>query len=45
MDCDVARSGEYDCSTDPEQHNIVIAQIKGLEDFQKIVNGEYTITN
>lgn len=44
MDCDVARSGEYDCSIDPEQHNIVIAQIKGLEDFQKIVNGEYKIT-
>jgi hypothetical protein len=45
MDCDVARSGEYSCSTDPEQHTKVKNQIEGLEDLQEIIAGKRSVTN
>ena len=45
MDCDVARSGEYNCSTDPEQHTKVTNQIEGLEDLQEIIAGKRSVTN
>lgn len=45
MDCDVARSGEYSCSTDPEQHTKVTNQIEGLEDLQEIIAGKRSVSN
>ena len=40
MDIDVARNPKGRSNTNPEEHKKVTAQIEGLEDFQKIINGE-----